>query len=96
MILGCGHWARLSGRARVAPIVEHVRRQGPGQLVLGSEAGDGSADILALPRVAEHLTRAGLPAGVVRRVALENALDFLRIDRACLAEERVRAVGTRG
>ncbi len=50
-----------------------VRNLGPERLMLSSAAGDGASDILSLPRAAHRLEKAGLTAGVVRRVTRDNA-----------------------
>ncbi len=92
-ILGCGHWAHVSLRAgphRLEQLLEYVRRSGTTRLVLGSEAGDGASDILAVARFAEGLERRGLSMAVIRKATAENALDFLRIDRGCFFEELAR------
>jgi predicted metal-dependent TIM-barrel fold hydrolase len=57
-------------------------------IVLGSDAGQAGGDLLALPRAADRLAKAGLSDAVVRRVCGENALAFLGVD--------VRAVVPRG
>lgn len=64
---------RLSGEALVAM----VRRHGPERFVLTSHAGDGAADLLAVPAMAAQLLDAGLSPAVVLRVARDNALRFL-------------------
>jgi len=53
--------------------------------VLGSDAGAGGGDLLALPRVADRLQRAGLSLAVIRRACLQNALDWLGLEPAALA-----------
>ncbi len=56
----------------VEKAVSLVRALGPERLVLDTAAGDGSSDILALGRAAHRLSKAGLSAGVVRRVTRDN------------------------
>jgi predicted metal-dependent TIM-barrel fold hydrolase len=88
MIRACGFLAglSLSGQGRLGgrdPLDEAVRlvgALGPEGLILGSDAGDGAADLLALPRVVDRLTKAGLSGGVVARVCGGNAAGWLGID----------------
>jgi predicted metal-dependent TIM-barrel fold hydrolase len=83
-----GQLAGLSlsrGDDGVAAAVEVVRALGPEGLVLGSEAGLSGGDLLALPRAADRLSRAGLSEAVVRRVCGANAIAFLGIDPPALA-----------
>jgi predicted metal-dependent TIM-barrel fold hydrolase len=78
-----GHWAGLAlsqGEDGVAEAVKVVAALGPEGLVLGSDAGLSGGDLLALPRAADRLERAGLSVGVVRRVCAANAVAFLRLD----------------
>jgi predicted metal-dependent TIM-barrel fold hydrolase len=80
----CGYRAgiALSGadrasRTAVEAAVEIVRTLGPDGIVLGSDAGEAGGDLLALPRTADRLEKAGLSEAVVRRVCGENALAWL-------------------
>ncbi|MGV3620646.1 MAG: hydrolase TatD [Archangium sp.] len=57
----------------VEKAVSLVRALGPERLVLDTAAGDGASDILALGRAAHRLEKAGLSAGVIRRVTCDNA-----------------------
>ena len=78
-----GQWAGLSlsaGDDGVAEAVKVVSALGPEGIVLGSDAGLSGGDLLALPRAADRLARAGLSEGVVRRVCAANAVAFLRVD----------------
>ncbi len=89
-IRACGHLAalRLSGDGRhggIAPAVRIVRSLGAEGLVLGSDAGQSGGDLLALPRAADRLAKAGLSEAVVRRVCGENAVAFLGVDVAAVA-----------
>ncbi len=87
-IRACGHLAGLPlsragtrGRADgVEAAVAMVRALGPEGLVLASDAGVGGGDLLALPRAADRLARAGLSEAVVRRVCGGNAIAFLGVD----------------
>jgi hypothetical protein len=90
-VRACGHLAGLSlsasGRRAegIQTAVALVRALGPEGLVLGSDAGLGGGDLLALPRAADRLARAGLSEGVVRRVCGANAIAFLGVDPAAVA-----------
>jgi len=87
VVLGCGHLAGLSvrsGRVQPTQAVAAVRAYGPAQLVLGSDAGSGASDLLALPRTADALQAAGLSEPIVRRVTGENAAALLRVDLGAL------------
>lgn len=78
-----GQWAGLSlsaGDDGVAEAVKVVSALGPEGIVLGSDAGLSGGDLLALPRAADRLARAGLSEGVVRRVCEANAVAFLGVD----------------
>ncbi|HZZ85225.1 MAG TPA: TatD family hydrolase [Anaeromyxobacteraceae bacterium] len=80
MIRGCGHLAALSlsaGEGAVEEAVRLVRSLGPEGLALASDAGGGGGDLLALPRAADRLRKAGLSPAVVRRVCGANARDWL-------------------
>jgi len=88
-IRACGHLAGLSLSGGEAPALERavkvVAAMGPEGLVLGSDAGLSGGDLLALPRAADRLERAGLSVAVVRRVCAANAIAFLRADPEALA-----------
>lgn len=85
MIRACGYTAGLSLSASAAgadPLdeaVRLVRSLGPEGLVLGSGAGEGAGDLLALPRAAGRLEKAGLSPAVIRRVCGGNARALLGI-----------------
>jgi hypothetical protein len=74
-----GHRAlvALSGPRGVEEAARLVARQGAEGIVLGSDAGVGGGDLLAVPRAADRLQRAGLSLAVIRRVGLVNALAWL-------------------
>ncbi|HET6439125.1 MAG TPA: TatD family hydrolase [Anaeromyxobacter sp.] len=85
-VRACGHLAGLAlsrgaGADAIDEAVRVVAALGPEGLVLGSDAGLSGGDLLALPRAADRLSRAGLSLAVVRRVCAANALGFLRVDR---------------
>ncbi len=84
-IRACGHLAALplsanGRRGGIDPAVRMVRSLGAEGIVLGSDAGETGGDLLALPRAADRLGKAGLSDAVVRRVCGENALAFLGVD----------------
>jgi uncharacterized protein len=54
-----------------------VRSMGVERLVLDTAIGDGASDLLALPRAARLLAKAGLSKRVVERVTSTNAATFL-------------------
>jgi predicted metal-dependent TIM-barrel fold hydrolase len=86
MIRACGHAAALSladPGGRGAPIddaVRIVRALGAEGIALASGAGDGAGDLLALPRAAARLAKAGLSAAVIRRVCGENVRALLGVE----------------
>jgi hypothetical protein len=83
MVRACGHLAGLvlaAGGRTFDEAVRIVRAQGPEGLVLSSGAGEAGADLLALPRAAARLEKAGLSDAVIRRVCGENAMRWLGID----------------
>lgn len=67
----------MPGPRGVEEAARLVRRFGPEAIVLGSDAGEGDGDPLALPRAADRLARAGLSVAVIKRVCLTNALAWL-------------------
>jgi len=80
LIRAWGHFASLSLSARhdaVDEAVQLVRALGPEGIALASDAGEGGGDLLALPRAADRLRKAGLSLAVVKRVCGENALQWL-------------------
>lgn len=79
LVLGCGHWAGLTiqlGALRAERAVALVARTGSERLVLNSDAGDRSGDLLAFPRAAHLLEEAGLSERIRRRVTWANAATF--------------------
>ena len=84
-VRACGYLAGVSlsasggARGPIAEAVGLVRVLGPEGLVLGSDAGIAGSDLLALPRAADRLARAGLSEAVVRRVCGGNARAFLQL-----------------
>jgi len=87
MVRGCGHVAAFALSAGGGPggaiddAVLLVRAHGPEGLVLCSGAGEAGGDLLALPRAAARLEKAGLSAAVIRRVCGGNARELLGMGR---------------
>ena len=86
MIRAVGYAAGLSLSASGArgdaldEAVRLVRSLGAEGLALGSGAGDGAGDLLALPRAAARMAKAGLSPAVVRRVCGANARALLGVE----------------
>jgi predicted metal-dependent TIM-barrel fold hydrolase len=83
-VRGCGHAAALSLSAggAIDEAVRLVRAMGAEGMVLGSDAGEAGGDLLALPRAAARLEKAGLSAAVIRRVCGGNARELLGMGRS--------------
>jgi predicted metal-dependent TIM-barrel fold hydrolase len=85
-IRACGYLAGLSlssgggPRGGIDAAARIVGSLGPEGLVLGSDAGLTGGDLLALPRAADRLAKAGLGGAVIRRVCAWNAIRFLGVD----------------
>jgi hypothetical protein len=89
-VRACGYLACLSlsgsdgARGAIDAAVRLVASLGAERLVLASDAGLGGGDLLALPRAADRLAKAGLSDAVVRRVCGGNAVAFLGVDPAAV------------
>ncbi len=59
-----------------------VRSLGPEGIALASHAGDGTGDLLALPRVRDRMVRLCLSDAVIRRVCGRNALSAIGLSPA--------------
>lgn len=70
------------GRLSMAEIESMVKRHGPERFVLSSHAGDGAANVLAVPQTAAALSHAGLSDAVVERLGRRNLLRFIGRDDA--------------
>lgn len=80
LVRGFGCWAGLTlqpGGIEPAAAVALISRHGAERLVLTSDIGEGATDLLALPKAAEALARAGLSDELARRVLAEGPLAFL-------------------
>jgi predicted metal-dependent TIM-barrel fold hydrolase len=80
LVRACGYRAGLTlqpGLLEAAEAAQLVSRNGAEGLVLTSDAGEGSSDLLALPRAAASLRKAGLSFALIRRALYEGPLEFL-------------------
>lgn len=80
LVRACGHWAGLTlqpGALAQGELAQLLSRNGAEQVVLTSDIGEGPADLLALPRAAESLRKAGLSADLCRRALHDGPLAFL-------------------
>lgn len=92
-VRACGHYACVSlsaagGERAIDEAVRLVASLGPEGIALGSEAGLAGADLLALPRAADRLGKAGLSDAVIRRVCGGNAIAFLGVEPRPAARAR--------
>jgi uncharacterized protein len=79
-----GHVAGLTlqpGLLEPAQAARLVARNGADGVVFTSDIGEGASDLLALPRAAEALRKAGLSAALVRRALFEGPLGFLGVEQ---------------
>jgi uncharacterized protein len=79
-VLAFGYYAGLTVHPEeltAERAVELIRTLGPERLVLNSDCGDGPGDLLAVPRMARLLERAGLSARVRAAVLGVNASRLL-------------------
>jgi len=80
LVQGFGCWAGLTlqpGGIEPAAAAALISRHGAERLVLTSDIGEGATDLLALPKAAEALGKAGLSDELARRVLSEGPLAFL-------------------
>jgi predicted metal-dependent TIM-barrel fold hydrolase len=99
MIRACGHQAGLvlgAGGTAIEEAVRIVRSLGAEGLVLSSGAGEAGSDLLALPRAAGRLAKAGLSDAVVRRVCGENAMRWLGVEPGELRGRAAAGAGAEG
>jgi hypothetical protein len=79
-VLARGHFAGLTlhpDRLDVDVAEALVHALGPERLILGSGAGLGPSDLLALPRLVSRLKRGKLSGGVIARVSAKTLWSFL-------------------
>ena len=82
LVRGCGHFAGLTlqpGLLEPADAAQLLSRNGAEGVVLTSDIGEGASDLLALPRAAEALRKAGLSEALARRALYEGPLSFLGV-----------------
>ena len=80
LVRGFGCWAGLTlqpGGIDAQAAAALISRHGAERLVLTSDIGEGATDLLALPKAAEALRKAGLSEALCRRVLSEGPLAFL-------------------
>jgi predicted metal-dependent TIM-barrel fold hydrolase len=80
LVRGFGCWAGLTlQRDGIEPAAAAalISRHGAERLVLTSDIGEGATDLLALPKAAEALRKAGLSDELARRALSEGPLAFL-------------------
>jgi predicted metal-dependent TIM-barrel fold hydrolase len=80
LVRGFGCWAGLTlqpGGIEPEAAAALISRHGADQLVLTSDIGEGATDLLALPKAAEALRKAGLSDELCRRALSEGPLAFL-------------------
>ena len=82
------------GAGAIDRAVRLVRTLGVEGLVIASGAGEGAADLLALPRAADRMERLGLSDAVIRRVCGRNALAALGLEPSSV-RSRARASSAR-
>ena len=76
--LGC--WAGLTvqpGALDVEDAAQLIRKHGTERVVLTSDIGEGATDLLALPKAAEALRKAGLSQELVQQLMWDGPLAFL-------------------
>jgi uncharacterized protein len=79
-----GHLAGLTlqpGLLDPAQAARLVSKNGAEGIVFTSDIGEGASDLLALPRAAEALRKAGLSPALIRRALFEGPLAFLGVDQ---------------
>jgi predicted metal-dependent TIM-barrel fold hydrolase len=84
LVRACGHFAGLTlqpGLLEPAGAAQLLSRNGAEGVVLTSDIGEGASDLLALPRAAEALRKAGLSVALARRALYEGPLSFLGMPR---------------
>jgi uncharacterized protein len=80
LVRACGYFAGLTlqpGLLEAGEAAQLLSRNGAERVVLTSDIGEGASDLLALPRAAEALHKAGLSRELARRTLYEGPLFFL-------------------
>jgi len=83
LVRALGYRAGLTlqpGLLEAAEAAQLVSRNGAEGIVLTSDAGEGASDLLALPRAAGSLRKAGLSSALIRKALYEGPLEFLGVD----------------
>jgi len=97
-ILECGHYAGLTihpDELSVEGAATLVARLGSERVIIDSDLGDGPGDIIGLPRLLYRMAKLKLSPGVIRKVALKNAVDFFRVTLPRAPNEQRRSGETR-
>jgi predicted metal-dependent TIM-barrel fold hydrolase len=84
LVRGCEYFVGLTlqpGLLEPAQAAQLLSRNGAERVVLTSDIGEGATDLLALPRAADALRKAGLSEALARRALYEGPLSFLHIER---------------
>ncbi|HUJ25109.1 MAG TPA: TatD family hydrolase [Myxococcales bacterium] len=80
LVRAVGCWAGLTVQPESTDVeraAQLVRKHGAERIVLTSDIGEGPTDLLALPKAAEALRKAGLSQEVVRQLMWDGPLAFL-------------------
>lgn len=80
LVRAYGYFAGLTlqpGLLEPAEAAQLLSRNGAERVVLTSDIGEGASDLLALPRAADALRKAGLSEALARRALYEGPLSFL-------------------
>lgn len=83
LVRAYGYFAGLTlqpGLLEPAEAAQLLSRNGAERVVLTSDIGEGASDLLALPRAADALRKAGLSEALARRALYEGPLSFLGTD----------------
>jgi predicted metal-dependent TIM-barrel fold hydrolase len=83
LVRGCGYFAGLTlqpGLLEPGQAAQLLSRNGAERVVLTSDIGEGASDLLALPRAADALRKAGLSDALSRRALYEGPLSFLGLE----------------
>jgi predicted metal-dependent TIM-barrel fold hydrolase len=84
LVRAYGYFAGLTlqpGLLEPGEAAQLLSRNGAERVVLTSDIGEGAADLLALPRAADALRKAGLSEALARRALYEGPLSFLGAER---------------
>jgi predicted metal-dependent TIM-barrel fold hydrolase len=83
LVRAYGYFAGLTlqpGLLEPSEAAQLLSRNGAERVVLTSDIGEGASDLLALPRAADALRKAGLSEALARRALYEGPLSFLGAD----------------